>query len=323
MVHSGRRREFGTIMPLQASTTRVRRAGSAPAARLAWLALAASGLFGPGRVSAADPPPALAAPSSQPPGVVADWLRRNTSITPETVVSVGDEIIVAVLSSRPIDPASPRVLRLEIRAEMTDPDPRAAGPVRSLSATLDVNCADHSAHFIEVRTFEGANLTGAGQVRRPAEGWAADPRGSYFEDIDRAVCAPAAPRPLAGAEPAASRPPTPARTMIALRPAQSADAPLPGDAPAPTPPPVRPASASAAGQAQIIAAPSEDKAAAALSELAHARPALMKGLSTRIERIERNGVAYYRALVFGFAPPADASAFCRQLAAAGRACITR
>ena len=280
------------------------------------LALFACTLLAPAAASAADAAPTLAKPSGQAPGVVAAWLARYTNIAPATVVSVGDEYIVAVLSSRPVDASNPRLLRLEIRAEMTDPDSQIAKLVRSLSATLDINCDGHTSHFIEVRTFAGPNLTGAEQINHPSEGWVPDPRGSYFEDIDAAVCTPNAPRPLLAIRPGSDRPAAQTHPLPApLRPAQSPDKP--------TTPRAASAAGHAGGQAQIAAAPSQAKAEAALSELRGALPALMNGQSTRVERIERNGTAYYRALVVGLTAPTDAAGFCRQLAAAGRACIPR
>jgi hypothetical protein len=300
-----------------------------------------------GTAHAAGPttPPPLYRPSAQKPAAVANWLSRYTSMAPDQVVSVGDEFIVAVVSRQPVDSAHPGVLRLEIRAELTDPDSENAKLMRSLSASLEVNCPEHSSRILEVRTFAGANLTGAQQVSRPNEGWVADPAGSYFEDIDNAICTPGATRPLGPARLAAASP-TEAQTVATqrtsarpvpgpaaekpppvLRPALSADDPLPKSAATPaatarTPkPPLAPPRAS--GSAQIAAGASQAQAEAALSQLRAAQPSLMNGLSTRIERIERNGVAYYRALVFGFAPPADAANFCRRLSAAGHACIVR
>jgi hypothetical protein len=297
-------------------------------ARGAAFGAVAAGLLSAGSAGAADA--TLSRPSAQAPGVVAAWLARNTSIAPAQVVSVGDEYIVAVLSSRPLDPANPRLLRLEMRAEMTDPDSEAAEQLRSLSATLDVNCADHTSRFVEVRTFAGANLTGDQRTIHPTEGWTANPRGSYFENIDTAVCTSGAPRPLmvAAAAPQSAPAVTPpaAKAPLALRPALGVDTPpKPAPARAPDPaPPVHPAAPSrTGGEAQIAAAASEAQAQAALDQLRRASPAAMNGLSTRIERIERGGKAYYRALVFGFAPPASAAAFCRQLTAAGHACIAR
>jgi hypothetical protein len=283
-------------------------------------------------------PPSLARPSAQPREVVVNWLAQNTSIAPASVVSVGDEYIVAVLSAHPVDPAQPRVLSLEIRAEMTDPDSTTAALLRSLSATLDINCTDHTSHFIEVRTFAWPNLTGPEQVTRPVEGWAPNPRGSYFEDIDAAVCTPDGPRPrrVARADPR-PLPARPERVLSApLRPALAPDDPPvvrhaaaahPRPAPAPVPsaptPRAQVLQTGPGGAAQIAAAASEAKAEAALAELKAVQPALTSGLSTRVERIDRGGVAYYRALVAGFSPPTTAASFCRQLAAAGRACIIR
>jgi hypothetical protein len=292
--------------------------------------------------------PSLARPSAQPRDVVVRWLAQNTSIAPASVVSVGDEYIVAVLSSHPVDPAQPRVLSLEIRAEMTDPDSTTASLLRSLSANLDINCRDHTSHFIEVRTFTGPNLTGTEQVTRPVEGWAPNPRGSYFEDIDAAVCTPNGPRPLLAARAnSAPLPSRPERVLSApLRPALQPDDPAVvrhaaparaqlARAPAPKAPiqhaPIQHAPIQHApvprtgsgGAAQIAAAGSEAKAKAALAELQAAQPALTNGLSTRVERIDRGGVAYYRALVAGFSPPMTVASFCRRLAASGRACIIR
>jgi hypothetical protein len=267
----------------------------------------------------------LVKPSSLPPATVADWLTRHTSIKLQTVVSVGDEYIVAVLSSRATNPARPKVLDLEIRAEMTDPTQESSKMLRSLSATLQVNCADHTSHFLEVRTFAGPNLTGAEQVSHPVEDWVPNPPGSYFEDIDAAVCTPNPPRPLLAAKPSASRAPaaetaTPPKPL-ALRPALTADA---APRTPPRPAPAKPkASDRAGGEAQIAAGASEAKAAEALAALKSAQPALMRGLGTRIEPIQRDGVAYYRALVFGFVPPSGAAGFCRQMTALGRACLVR
>jgi hypothetical protein len=280
------------------------------------------------RAAPGDPQPSLAKPSAQPPAVVSRWLTQHTGMAPGAVVSVGDEYIVAVLSSRPLDPAKPDLLRLEIRAEMTDPDAETAGLLRSLSATLDINCADHTSHFVEVRTFAGVNLTGAEQVSHPAEGWVADPRGSYFEDVHTAACTPNAPRPLMAAPGApASRPapePSPERTLSALlRPEQAPDAPPPARTPATRRLPDRAVAARPGGTAQIAAALSQAKAEAALADLRAAQPALMDGVSIRIERIDRGGVAYFRALVSSFKPPMGAAGFCRRLTAAGHACIIR
>ena len=279
-------------------------------ARLVWLSIAAGALLAPFAASAQ--PPSLSQPASQPPEVVSDWVAHNTNIPLASVVSVGDEYIVALLSSRPIDPANPRVLRLEMRAELTDPDSQSANILRSLSATVDVNCDNHTARFVQVRTFTGPNLTGAATTNNTADGWAADPRGSYLEDIETAVCNPNARRPLQDAK-AAGRTKSAGAQALSLRPALSADAP----------PPRRAVASHPGGAVQIAAALSQAKAELALAALRTDLPALMNGLSVRVERVDRGGKAYYRALVFGFAPPADAASFCHELAASGRACITR
>ena len=296
-----------------------------------WLAAIAS-LMAPALALAApgDAQPTLARPSAQTPAAVTAWLLQHTSIAPGSVVSVGDEYIVAVLSSRALDPTKPHLLRVEIRAEMTDPDTDTAAQMRSLSATLDINCNDQTSHFIEVRTFAGVNLTGALQVTRPAEGWVRDPKGSYFEDIDAAVCQPSIPGPLIAlnATPPAP-PPRPERTLSApLRPAEAPDGPsavrrAAARPASPRPAPPQPAAARSGSAVQIAAATSEAKAEDALAALRSAQPALMSGLATRIEKTERGGVTYFRALVFGFGPSTSAAGFCRTLEASGRACIVR
>jgi hypothetical protein len=294
-------------------------------------------LAGAGLAHAAEPSnaPPLYRPSAQAPAAVAGWLARYTTIAFDQVVSIGDEYIVAVISSRPVDADHPAVLHLEIRAELTDPDSQAAKQMRSLTASLEMNCAGHSARFLEVHTFAGANLTGDEQTSHPTEGWVPNPRGSYFEDIESATCKPGSSRPLlpgkvveaAATAPAAAAAPAPERAPPQLRPAFSADLPPPRAPAAPSPkpaPPPRPSEAARpGGSAQIAAGASQAKAEAALAELRAAQPALMRGLSTRVEPVERAGVTLYRALVFGFSPPADPASFCRRLSAAGRACIPR
>jgi hypothetical protein len=306
------------------SEPRHRRAGSALVLVGLWAAATVSS--GGARAADAAVPPPLYRPGAQPPAAVANWLARYTNIAFDQVVSIGDEYIVAVLSSQPVDPAHPGVLHLEIRAELTDPDSQNAKLMRSLSASLEVNCATRSSRFLEVHTFSGANLTGAEQVTQPSEGWVSDPRGSYFEDIDNAACNAGTPRPLLPGKPSAAAPASVDRPAPQLRPAQSADA-SPPEAAAPAPHPARPAgpvsTSRQGGSVQIAAGASQALAEAALAQLRAAQPGLMNGLSTRVERIERGGVAYYRALVFGFTPPDSAAGFCRRLTASGHACIVR
>ena len=307
-----------------------------PQARWTMLSALIVAALAPVPAAASEPAPSLTRPSAQTPAAVAAWLTRYTSIAPDTVVSVGDEYIVAVLSSRAADPAHPRLLSLEIRAELADADAEAAKLLRSLSASLTLNCADHTSHIAEVRTFAGPNLTGTEQVSQPTEGWVTNPAGSYFEDIDKAICTPNGPRPLvlARAEPPRPSAPAPANDRsppLSLRPPLSADGPparaashrAPSPA-APRPPAVTPIAPAHGGtEAQITAAPTEAAARSALASLKAAHPGPMTGLSTRIEKIDRNGKPLYRALVFGFTPPADAAGFCRQIAALGQACLAR
>jgi hypothetical protein len=108
-----------------------------------------------------------------------------------------------------------------------------------------------------------------------------------------------------------------------LRPAFAADDPLPAAPRASARPAHGAAQLHGGAEAQIIAAPSQALAEATFAQLRRTQPALMSGLSTRVERIERGGKTYYRAIVYGFVPPADAASFCGRAAAAGQACIAR
>src|SRR5580658_4686446 len=125
------------IMAIYRSDRPLKRAGFTTPRRI--LSAAAACAFGAQTTANAADIASLGRPSAQPISVVADWVSRYTNIPRETVVSIGDEYIVAVLSSRPLDPANPRLLRVEIRAEMTDPDSQTANLLRSLSATVDIN----------------------------------------------------------------------------------------------------------------------------------------------------------------------------------------
>ena len=291
------------IAPIQRFAFRI----SALAGFLAW----------PG---ASDAAPDLPAPASQPPAVVSDWIAHNTNIPVASVqvVSVGDEYIVAVLSSRALDPANPRLLRLEMRAEMTDPDSQTANILRSLAATVDVNCADHTARFVQVRTFTGPNLTGSRvdqQSGRRLGGRST--HGSYLEDIETAVCNPNTPRPLQAAQGVAERQKPP----LALRPSQSgrcaAASPRAGHPPDSKSSPVQASRDHAdhkqpwrsGAQAQIDAAPSQAQAEAALSALRADQPTADDGPVDPGQNAS-SGTArlFYRALVSGFTPPASATA---------------
>ncbi|HEX4183350.1 MAG TPA: SPOR domain-containing protein, partial [Caulobacteraceae bacterium] len=128
----------------------------------------------------------------------------------------------------------------------------------------------------------------------------------------------AAPTPLAPADPA---PPIAAATS-ADRAASPAVATPPAltQAPAPAPPHVRRA-ASGPVSVQIGAFAAADMAQRALSETADALPDQLAGKSRKVEAASKDGRAFYRASIGGFASKADAAAFCQAMKGLGKACF--
>ncbi len=267
------------------------------------------------------------------------WLRRETDITPAQVVAVSPSAVTAVLGA--IDTASPRGMRMALRAEAIDAEVSAREGMLSWHMVVEADCEGHRLRLGETTGYVGRNLLGEGRRIRPgSETWTAPPAGAQLESVWRAACEPDFQRPLvttrALSAPRAASPSLQLRPMLIqdLRTpvTRSASKPDPVVAPSPAsaPPIVRmtavvtpPDPPRAGATVQLGAMATRGAAEAMLAGLRTNLVGAMHGLSTRVSPAGVGGRTVYRALVTGFARSVDAQQFCAGLKTDGVACFVR
>lgn len=276
---------------------------------------------------------AAAAETPQKPQV--DAFVAHSGLPRTWVVAIKPEIVVAIRDRDAVRPGDgPQKVRLQ--GEAVDEAMAEQLGYHSMRSTVEINCDTRRDRVSEIEVFAQHGLKGAGQRRPVPGGWIQPSEDAYLADVIRAVCHPSRPAPDAAparlAEAPQLRP-----TLSAAPKASSRPAPPPGPGPArpgsePSPPRLMtlvaamPAAAppppptGGRAQAQVGALNSEIEARRVLDRLA---PALSAGLSTRVEVATVGGRTWYRALVAGFAGPAQAQAFCAEQRRRDAPCLVR
>jgi hypothetical protein len=131
--------------------------------------------------------------------VILRWLAGNSDLNPDTVVTMTDELVVAV-TSREDGRGVGRSTRLSLREEVINPDAAAAWGGRSIQLDLDLDCGRHRAILGARRIYARPNLQGAVRITRSDNAWAEVPADTVIDDVARATCAP--PGQFASAPPA-------------------------------------------------------------------------------------------------------------------------
>lgn len=252
------------------------------------------------------------------------WLAHDTDIRPEHVVAVTPQALTAIVSSFPA--GGGRGPRLVIRAEALSAETYGRTGALSWHVSLNADCQNRKVMLGETTGYPERNLLGERRVLRPAESvWRTPQGGTALENAWRAACEAKFVGPLAD-EPAPRRTESPAVARRNRTPAAMvAEA-------APPPPPLRPppavpraaapvadARASAGVAVQVGAAASEAQAQALLTALG---PQIGRRQSWT-EAATVDGRVWRRALVGGFASPAEAADLCARLRSSGRACFVR
>lgn len=256
------------------------------------------------------------------------------------VVAVKPEIVVAIRdrdSERPGE--GPQKIRLQ--GEAADDAMADQLGYRSMRSVVEINCDTRRDRVAEIEVFQQHALKGQGQKRPVPGGWIQPSEDAYLADVIRAVCRPARSTQAAAAvaEAPALRPALSAGQKTPPRPAPVA---LARAAPSPpgrgqfgldTPParlmtlvatqPARaltPPVSVGRTQAQVGALNSEAEARQVLGRLS---PGLPGGLSTRVDVAVVGGRTYYRAIIAGFATPAEAEAYCTDRRRSAAPCLVR
>jgi len=324
--------------------------------RLRWVGLASGLSVLAAPIIALGGPPLPDIPITFPAGAqtqdILDWLHQETDISPESVVAVDADGLVAVMQTQPL--SSDRSLALTVRGETLDPQRVARDGVASWHATVQVACQDRRVRF-GARTVYGArNLLFQGRSGAPAGDWESVRVGTLGAQIWAASCDLSFRLPLTGqprlsespaseilidAKPAADPPATalpaapsaaahtPTRaSLVAAEPQIAAPLrstrlaapvlrPSLGERPAPAP-------HSSPGPAlQVFAATSKPAAEQAWREIHDQFEALLGARPGSIVTVDIAGRRFYRVLITGFANSVEAEQTCAQLKAARTTCF--
>jgi len=178
------------------------------------------------------------------------WLTGNSDLSPEAVVTMTDEVVVAI-AARQDGRGVGRSTRLTLREEVINPDAAAAWGGRSIQLDLDLDCSRHRVILGARRIYARPNLQGSARITRSDNAWSEVPPDTVIDDVARSACAPQQPAQLAAAQPAPARPPAtePPPAVGAQPPVRLAAAD-----PAPPPEPSAPAEAPPAAPIRLAAA---------------------------------------------------------------------
>jgi hypothetical protein len=273
------------------------------------------------------------------------WLKKETDISPETVVAISPLAVIAIMQTQPV--VSPEGYQVTVRAEILDPSFAAQQQMLSWHATIKLACADRAVSVGEATGHMQRNLLGEGRpVEVIAQGWKPVIEGTMQEQIWNARCSKTFKPPLMGQDVRLSPPiPIPARAPEAAAPPIATVRPPPLESKTPAARPaaepltkLQPAKASAAAapapaapaapsgvksSAQILAAPTAAEAERALTRLRTRHADLMAGLRTGVVAAQTGTTVHHRAIVSGFKAAGDATRFCQKLTAAGGKCLVR
>lgn len=164
------------------------------------------------------------------------WLAGNSNLDPEAVVTMTDELVVAI-TAREDGRGVGRSTRLSLREEIINPDAAAAWGGRSIQLDLDLDCTRRRVILGARRIYSRPNLQGSVRITRSDNAWAEVPPDTVIEDVARVACSPK-PTHLAEAPPAAA-----AEAPAAATPPAAAPSPAPPETPPTAAPPVQLATA--------------------------------------------------------------------------------
>ena len=286
---------------------------------------------------------ALAALASSAFADVANTERNVAAFTPGTVISVGQDIVVGVIS-RGTSTADGVIKDVVLDLEAISPSLQSVMGGKSARVVINADCQSRRIATQSMQIFERPNATGGAKQKGVITDWTTAPAGSYGADVLDLYCKPAAlaalMNPPKGADVVEAKPALSPQAPVQM--AKSAE-PLntPRSAPAASEgiqTPNKPALLMAAVASPATAVASEGAHAAsfgvqlfsslspreAQTGLARLKstyafwPADRKGF---VSQAEVNGTSRFRARLGGFSGLTEAKAFCEKVAAAGGQCL--
>jgi hypothetical protein len=253
---------------------------------------------------------------------MAEWVRRETDLTPAQVVDVSASAVTGIVSALPT--GARRGFSAVIRTQSLDPEFIAKEGVLAWTMAVDLDCATRRIRLGEMTGYAARTGRQGPRTMRPAQDiWLSPSAGAPLDHVWSALCDRQYQRPLTGMRKIADRTPdpvappeTPPRRESKPPPQQ----PMPVSASK-----VSPAASTGAGVAsvQVGTAGSEADAKALLAKLNRKFAKDLGGLKPGVVRATVDGKTIYRAMLTGFPAPKAASQLCETLKTAGQACFVR
>jgi hypothetical protein len=282
--------------------------------------------------------PPITYPPSRALNDVAAWLQHDTPLAPSQIVDISPQAVTAITSASPM--GETRGFLANISSEAVDPGMLANDGIASWSIPVEVDCQKRSVRLGVMTGYRSRDLRTDPKVVREADTtWVTPTTTAPLGSVIRALCDRDFRRPLIGRVKTAAPAPEsakPAKAAKATTVAKADPAPpalRPALRPALTPPPAAaPAAAAPVAAApvagggvavQVGASPSLPDIQGLLARLKKKFAGELGGRSTTVATVQVDGKTVNRALVTGFASPAEANAFCKTLSAAGQACFIR
>lgn len=208
----------------------------------------------------ASPQVQTALPASLERATLVSWLRTNTDMDPGAVISVSPANIIGLMAVNRVEPATRRLYRAQIRAEVISAQTIREAGNNSWAADVDVDCDTRKGKVNRILDFPMRNLRGKAREAGGSAEWVVPPSGTHLHTVVAAVCdgnfqrplgvsprvaavqpapAPAASAPMATAAPQ-RLPVQPAPSTVRAAPAQASPTQSAAAAPRPAQPELRP-----------------------------------------------------------------------------------
>jgi len=266
--------------------------------------------------------------------------RNVAAFTPGTVISVGQDIVVGVIS-RGATSGDGMIRNVVLDLEAISPSLQTVMGGKSARVVINADCQSRRIATQSMQIFERPNATGTAKTKAVITDWTTAPAGSYGADVLDLYCKPAALAALTtppnsvsdiDAKPAPAPSALAAKAAVKTPPRAAQQAPVRNDAGIKPgmlmTAVVSPATRGDAGGehlrgfgVQLFSSLSSGEANATLQRLKSSYAFWPAGREGFVSQAEVNGASRFRARLGGFARLKDAKVFCEKVTAAGGQCI--
>jgi hypothetical protein len=154
-------------------------------------------------------------PASLSEAAILDWIAARTSISRQSILSVGSRAVVALVRLTPKAKGDTTV-EAELRAELIAPEAAAKAQERSVRFSLQLDCAARRVRIVGRTSFALPDLQGRSQSDSQSRAWAAVDEAAPIGKAWDAGCTPGFVFPYAPKSPTAPPPAGPRAFEVVL-----------------------------------------------------------------------------------------------------------